>query len=159
MGEAQLELPDVEYVCAQFAGSRVAKLPCVLSIALHRFRAVERRRRHAPAGLAVDQEAGAAEAFEILERWQHGRSVEVGGPSDLIAGHLEPGCAHTGAVSRAVVTMHRSDLPVVDCDIAAAEQLSGLFSQRCRGLGAPAQGVLGFPGAGGDALTRLAVDQ
>jgi len=63
----KVEFADVKDVRAQLAGSRVAELSRVLLIAGHGFAAVERCRRHTPAGRTVHHEAGTAEAIEVLQ--------------------------------------------------------------------------------------------
>ena len=50
--------------------------------------------------------------------------VEIDGSVDLIAWHLDPRRPHTGAVSGAVVAVHRTDLPLIDAGITA-EDLPG----------------------------------
>ena len=130
------------------------------SLRSHGLAAVERRGRHAPAGGAVDQEARAAEAFEILERGQYRGSVEVDGSVDLIAWHLDPRRPHAGAVTGAVVTVHRTRSPT---DRRVTSALPKTAPARSRSgaasLRADAHGLLGFPGAGGDAPTGFPVHQ
>src|SRR6478672_7828854 len=159
MGQRQLELTDVQNVCADLPRPRVAQFPRGLLIAIHGLAAVESGRRDTPAGGAVDQEAGAAEAVEILERRQDGGPVEVDGSVDLIARHLDPRRAYTGAVSRAVLAVHRPDLPLIDRDAAATEPLACLVAQRRGLIRAGAQSLLRLPRAGGDALAGFPVDQ
>ena len=44
MGERQLEFADVDHISAQLAGARVPEFLGLLSVAVHGFAAVERRR-------------------------------------------------------------------------------------------------------------------
>ena len=57
----------------------------LFAVAVHGFAAVECRRRDPAPGVAVDQEAGAAEPVEVLERGQNVAPVEIdrSGPPDL----------------------------------------------------------------------------
>ena len=54
MGEREVELALVDFLDAAFANLRDLKGRCLVPVSLHRFAAVERRRRHGTAGRAVN---------------------------------------------------------------------------------------------------------
>ena len=91
-----------------------------------------------PAGRAVDQQAGAAEPVEVLERGQHATSGRSRSPVRLIARHLDPRRPHARAVSRSGDRGAERRSPTRRRRGAAAEHLRRPVAKRRGLLGAGA---------------------
>ncbi|COW12102.1 Uncharacterised protein [Mycobacterium tuberculosis] len=89
---------------------------------------------------------------------QDGRLVVLDALIYLVRRHLDPGRPHTRPLGRAVVAMHRRDLPLLD-GRRAAEHLRAPIADRRYLFPACMHGFRGLPGTGGDAPAGLPVDQ
>src|SRR6201997_2371713 len=141
-----------------FLTSRSSDPVQLVLVPLHRFDAVEGRRGHATTGCSVDQQAATAETFQLLEGGQDRHLVEVDAAVDLVRLDLDPGGSDTGALTRAVLAMHGSDLPFLDLP-ATTQKLDGPVTNRPNGLLARAHRLLGLPGGGNYAAAGRPVDQ
>src|SRR3954470_701437 len=148
--DCQLEVALVEYLCVCFLAARGSDPVQLVFVPLNRFGVVKGRGGHATTGRSVDEQAGTAESFQFLERRQDSHLVEIDASIDLIRIDLDPGDLGTGALTRAVLAMHGSDLPFLDLP-ATTEKLHGPVTNRSNGLLACVHRLLGLPGAGNNA--------
>src|SRR4051812_12102271 len=148
--DRQLEVALVEYFCVCFLAARGPDPVQLVLVPLKRFGVVEVRRGHATPGGSVNEQAGTAESLQLLEGRKESRLVEIDACVELIRIDLDPGGSDAGALTRAVLAVHGSDLPFLDL-CATTEKLRGLVTNRPNGLLARAHRLLGVPGAGGNA--------
>src|ERR1700737_2500491 len=123
-GGRQLEVALVEHLCSYFLAARGSDPVQLVSVPVPRFDAIEGRRGHATTGRSVDQQTGTAKSPELLECGQDSHLVEIDASVDLIRADLDPGGSDTGALTRAVLAMHGSDLPFLDLP-ATTQKLGG----------------------------------
>src|SRR6478672_946934 len=114
MCEGDLHLRDILNGRTAVSAPSFADPRSRVTAGLKRRTAVEGDSPYSAAGLATDEQAGAAEAVELLHLGQNGHPENVDSPIRG-AGVTEQPC-HTGAraVAGGVLAMHHGDLPRVD---------------------------------------------
>ena len=128
VGERQLEFANVEHLGACLLCDRGSEGGGLVSVALYRPDAVVGRRRHGTTRRSVDQQAGTAEALEILKSGQVGQLVDIDALLDAIRVAPEPGHPDAGTLPGSVVTVKCGDLPLLYLCVAT-ERLGGMVAQ------------------------------
>ena len=153
----QLEVMLVDDLSVSALGRRGSDPVRLRLGALQRLDAFKGRRRHPSTRRPVHQKAYAAKTVEFLQCGQHGRLEHVDACIHLRRVDLDPGDSDAGTLTGFMYPVHDRDLPFVDVQAAANENLRGAGPNFLNSVSARAHRLLGLPGGGDDAAPRRPV--